>query len=70
MIASIELKILSPGIEYLLKKATRTKIILWLHDGFYLSGSKKETTYNANCMIELVNSELLKLGIASKLNIE
>jgi hypothetical protein len=70
LIASVELKILSPGIEYLLNKATRTKIILWLHDGFYLSGSKKETTYNANCMIELVNSELLKLGIASKLNME
>lgn len=70
LIASIELKILSPGIEYLLNKDTRTKIILWLHDGFYLSGSKKETTYNAKCMINLVNSELLKLGIASKLIIE
>jgi hypothetical protein len=70
LIASIELKILSPGIEYLLNKDSRTKIILWLHDGFYLSGSKKETTYNAKCIIDLVDSELLKLGIASKLNIE
>lgn len=70
LIASIETKILSPGIEYLLKKNSRTKIILWLHDGFYLSGSKKETTYNAKCIIDLVNSELLKLGIASKLIME
>jgi hypothetical protein len=70
LIASIELKILSPGIEYLLNKDSRTKIILWLHDGFYLSGSKKETTYNAKCITDLVDSELLKLGIASKLNIE
>lgn len=70
LIASIELKILSKGIEYLLNKDSRTKIILWLHDGFYLSGSKKETIYNAKCIIDLVNSELLKLGIASKLIME
>jgi len=70
LIASIELKILSPGIEYLLNKDSRTKIILWLHDGFYLSGSKKETTYNAKCIINLVDSELLKLGISSKLIME
>jgi len=70
LISSIELLILKPGIEYMLNKDSRTKIVLWLHDGFYLSGSKKETLFNAICIIDIVNKELIKLKIPTKLIME
>jgi hypothetical protein len=70
LVSSIELLILKPGIEYMLNKDSRTKIVLWLHDGFYLSGSEKETIFNAKCIIDIVNNELLKLKIPTKLIME
>jgi hypothetical protein len=70
LISSIELMILKPGIEYILNKNSRTKIVLWLHDGFYLSGSKKETLFNAKCIIDIVNKELINLKIPTKLIME
>ena len=70
LIASIELLILKPGIEYILNKDSRTKIVLWLHDGFYWSGSQKETTYNAKCIVDIVNNELKNPNIPTRLVME
>jgi len=67
LISSIELSILSPGIEFLIEKAKRTKIVLWLHDGFYLTGSEKETISNAKKTIEIVNQKAKELKIPTAL---
>jgi hypothetical protein len=67
LISSIELSILSPGIEFLIEEAKRTKIVLWLHDGFYLTGSEKETISNAKKTIEIVNQKAKELKIPTTL---
>lgn len=67
LISSIELSILSPGIEFLIEEAKRTKIVLWLHDGFYLTGSNKETISNAKKTIEIVNQKAKELKIPTSL---
>jgi hypothetical protein len=70
LISSIELSILKPGLEYIINRCSRTKITLWLHDGIYLSGSKKETLYNSRCIINIVNNEAIRLNIPTNLRME
>ena len=70
LVSSIELSILKPGLEFLINKKTRTRITLWLHDGFYLSGSRKETEINAKCIMKIVNQEALSLNIPTRLRME
>jgi hypothetical protein len=70
LVSSIELSILKPGLEFLINKKTRTRITLWLHDGFYLSGSRKETEINAKSIMKIVNQEALSLNIPTRLRME
>ena len=68
LVQSYEMSILEPGIDYFLNiKNNKTKIVLWLHDGFYLSGSKRELTGTSNNLCKIVDKKAKLLGISTNL---
>ena len=68
LVQSYEMSILEPGLDYFLNiKNNKTKIVLWLHDGFYLSGSKRELTGTSNNLCKIVDRKAKLLGISTNL---
>jgi hypothetical protein len=64
LVQGYEMLLLEPGIDYFLNiKNNKTKIVLWLHDGFYLSGSKRELTGISNKLCKIVKTRAESLGI-------
>ena len=71
LLQSYELYLLSPALQYFFNiKDNRTRLVLFLHDGFYLSGSKRERLNVARKMVNLVNKTANNLNIPTSLTIE
>jgi hypothetical protein len=71
LLQSYELYLLSPALQYFFNiKDNRTRLVLFLHDGFYLSGSKRECLNVAKKMVNLVNITANNLNIPTSLTIE
>ena len=71
LLQSYELLLFKPALDYFYNiKNNRTKIILYLFDGFYLSGSKRECLNVANQMKKIVDNNAKDLRIPTKLIIE
>lgn len=71
LLQSYELKLLKPALDYFYNiKNNRTKIVLYLFDGLYLSGSVRECYNVSEKMIRLVNKNADSLEIPTRLSME
>ena len=71
LLQSYELFLFKPALDYFYNlKDNRTKIVLYLFDGFYLSGSKRECLNVANQMVKIVKKNANDLRIPTRLTIE
>ena len=71
LLQSYELKLLKPALDYFYNiKNNRTKIVLYLFDGLYLSGSVRECHTVSEKMIRLVNKNANSLEIPTGLSME
>jgi hypothetical protein len=71
LLQSYELMLFHTALEYFYNiKNNRTKIILYLYDGFYLSGTKRECLNVSKQMIKIVNKNADILKIPTKLTAE
>ena len=63
--------LLEDALDYFLNlKDSGVKIVLWLHDGFYLSGSKRELNVVSNNLRKIVDGSASRLKILTSLRVE
>ena len=71
LIQGYEMLLLEDALDYFLNlKDSGVKIVLWLHDGFYLSGSKRELNVVSNNLRKIVDGSASRLKILTSLRVE
>lgn len=71
LVQGYEMLLLEDALDYFLNlKDNSVKIVLWLHDGFYLSGSKRELKAISNNLCKIVAVSASRLKILTSLEVE
>jgi hypothetical protein len=71
LVQGYEMLLLEDALDYFLNlKDNSVKIVLWLHDGFYLSGSKRELKAISNNLCKIVAVSASRLKILTGLEVE